>query len=198
MADPDTRPAIVRFVENWTRAAGRAQPEPGQLVIDPATMPNHHRPAPLSDTDRARLDRAARRALQTYPGVVGEFLHREIRAYLDFGYRFDGQGPVLRLADAVSDSDPRADGPDRPTDEPPIGLRRQESAMTDERMDSTTKLRLRTAAAEARQRYPGPVGELISQELRSWMVFGHLLGSALILRVADDLTATGHDGVGER
>jgi len=35
--------------------------------------------------------------------------------------------------------------------------------------------------------YPGAVGELLSQELLSWMVFGHQLGSDLIMRVADDL-----------
>ncbi len=55
-------------------------------------------------------------------------------------------------------------------------------------MDPEVKQRLRTAAAEARRRYPGAVGELLSQELLSWMVFGHLIGSTLILRVADDLT----------
>ena len=38
-----------------------------------------------------------------------------------------------------------------------------------------------------RNRYPGAIGELLSQELLSWMVFGHLLGSDLIMRVADDL-----------
>ena len=34
---------------------------------------------------------------------------------------------------------------------------------------------------------PGAVGELLSQELLSWMVFGHQLGSNLIMRVADNL-----------
>jgi hypothetical protein len=31
------------------------------------------------------------------------------------------------------------------------------------------------------------VGELLHQELVSWLQFGHLLGSALIFRVADEL-----------
>ena len=42
-------------------------------------------------------------------------------------------------------------------------------------------------ARRATNRYPGAIGELLSQELLSWMVFGHQLGSDLIMRVADDL-----------
>jgi hypothetical protein len=33
------------------------------------------------------------------------------------------------------------------------------------------------------------VGELLSQELFSWMVFGHQLGSDLIMRVATEVLA---------
>lgn len=55
------------------------------------------------------------------------------------------------------------------------------------RMDSETKEWLLAAARRAERRYPGAVGELLSQELLSWMVFGHQLGSDLIMRVADDL-----------
>lgn len=55
------------------------------------------------------------------------------------------------------------------------------------RMDRDTKEWLFAAARQATQRYPGAVGELLSQELLSWMVFGHQLGSDLIMRVADDL-----------
>jgi len=55
------------------------------------------------------------------------------------------------------------------------------------RMDTDTKERLFAAARRAPNRYPGAVGELLSQELLSWMVFGHQLGSNLIMRVADDL-----------
>ena len=62
-------------------------------------------------------------------------------------------------------------------------------------IDSPSKERMRIAADRAVQRYPGPVGELLRQELLSWMVFGHRLGSALILRVADDLLAP--PGAGE-
>jgi len=54
-------------------------------------------------------------------------------------------------------------------------------------MDTDTKERLFAAARRATNRYPGAIGELLSQELLSWMVFGHQLGSDLIMRVADDL-----------
>lgn len=54
-------------------------------------------------------------------------------------------------------------------------------------MDSETKHRLFTAAELARLHYPGAVGELLHQELLSWMVFGHHLGSTLIMRVADQV-----------
>ncbi len=59
--------------------------------------------------------------------------------------------------------------------------------MGPDRMDTPTKEQLRHAADRARQLYPGPVGELLHQELLSWMVFGHQLGSTLIMRVADEL-----------
>jgi hypothetical protein len=36
-------------------------------------------------------------------------------------------------------------------------------------------------------RYPGAVGELLSQGLLCWMVFGHQLDSDLIMRGVDDL-----------
>lgn len=55
------------------------------------------------------------------------------------------------------------------------------------RIDSATKQRMSAAAKRARIRYPGAVGELLSQELLSWMVFGHPLGSSLIMRVVDEI-----------
>ena len=55
------------------------------------------------------------------------------------------------------------------------------------RMDSPTKQFLLKAGQTARLRYPGAVGELLSQELFSWMVFGHQLGSDLIMRVANEV-----------
>ena len=54
-------------------------------------------------------------------------------------------------------------------------------------MPSSTKDRLHEAARAATLRYPGAVGELLHQELLSWMVFGHQLGSGLIMRLAAEL-----------
>jgi hypothetical protein len=58
-------------------------------------------------------------------------------------------------------------------------------------IDSTTRHFLLEAGQTARLRYPGAVGELLSQELFSWMVFGHRLGSDLIMRVATEVLAEG-------
>jgi hypothetical protein len=60
-----------------------------------------------------------------------------------------------------------------------------------------TKDWLRAAANRARVRYPGAVGEMLSQELLSWMVFGRLLGSDLIMRVADAILDEGGPRIGE-
>jgi hypothetical protein len=56
-------------------------------------------------------------------------------------------------------------------------------------MDSPTKQLLLEAGQAAKVIHPGAVGELLSQELLSWMVFGHRLGSALIMRVAAEVLA---------
>lgn len=63
------------------------------------------------------------------------------------------------------------------------------AALMDTVMDSGTKQWLLAAAKRAPERFPGAVGELVRQELLSWMVFGHRLGSSLIMRVADELHA---------
>jgi hypothetical protein len=54
-------------------------------------------------------------------------------------------------------------------------------------MELPTREVLLEAARRAQLLYPGPVGDLLQQELISWLQFGHLLGSALILRVAHEL-----------
>lgn len=60
-------------------------------------------------------------------------------------------------------------------------------------MDSPTKDVLLKAGQTAKVRYPGAVGELLSQELFSWMVFGHQLGSDLIMRVGAEVLADDAD-----
>ncbi len=54
-------------------------------------------------------------------------------------------------------------------------------------MELSAKEVLLLASRRAQLLYPGPVGELLHQELVSWLQFGHLLGSALIFRVAEEL-----------
>lgn len=53
-------------------------------------------------------------------------------------------------------------------------------------MGPATKDRILRAADRAPSVYPGPVGELLRQELRSWLVFGRFLGSDLIVRAAGE------------
>jgi hypothetical protein len=44
-------------------------------------------------------------------------------------------------------------------------------------MDHDELTRLREAAVWAKRVYPGPVGELLSRELKAWEAFGYRLGS---------------------
>ncbi|MEJ2863204.1 hypothetical protein [Actinomycetospora flava] len=55
----------------------------------------------LGHTDRATYLAAAERARSAYPGALGELVHRELRAFADFGYRLAGHGLVDRLAAEV-------------------------------------------------------------------------------------------------
>jgi hypothetical protein len=70
-----------------------------------------------------------------------------------------------------------------------LGERGTGAAIVGPWMDVPTKQFLLEAGRTATARYPGAVGELLSQELFSWMVFGHQLGSDLIMRVAADVLA---------
>jgi hypothetical protein len=56
-------------------------------------------PTPRSMSDRDRLNEAAQRALSLYPGPVGQLVHREIQAYLDFGHQFGQPSLITRLAE---------------------------------------------------------------------------------------------------
>jgi hypothetical protein len=51
--------------------------------------------------DRARAQQAALVVRGLYPGPVGETLYRELRAFIDMGYRFEGKGLIARLADQI-------------------------------------------------------------------------------------------------
>lgn len=49
----------------------------------------------------ARLTAAAARARSRYPGAAGELIRREILAFADTGFRFDGSGLVPRIVDEL-------------------------------------------------------------------------------------------------
>jgi hypothetical protein len=51
--------------------------------------------------DRDRLNKAAERALNLYPGPVGELVHREIQAYLNFGQGFAQASLITRLVEDI-------------------------------------------------------------------------------------------------
>lgn len=93
MAHPDTRPAIIQAVERWQRVLSGA-PEPAAHRAPPGAVPMH--------PDRERLIAAACRAEAVYPGAAGELINREIRAVVDFGYRFTGTDTlVTRVAEQI-------------------------------------------------------------------------------------------------
>jgi hypothetical protein len=53
-------------------------------------------------------------------------------------------------------------------------------------MDHDELTRLREAAVWAKRVYPGPVGELLSRELKAWEAFGYRLGSrGMIMGIVD-------------
>jgi hypothetical protein len=58
-------------------------------------------------------------------------------------------------------------------------------------IDHRSRTRLRAAAFRARLVYPGPVGELITQELLSWDEFGHRLGgNRMIMTLVEHVLRT--------
>lgn len=95
------RPESVVLTQNW-RAAPRSTTTRGPAE----TRGNPSSRGGMPDAaERRRLAVAAHRALSTHPGSVGELIHREIHAFLDFGYRFDGGALIMRLAQEVTDAD---------------------------------------------------------------------------------------------
>jgi hypothetical protein len=52
----------------------------------------------LDGADRRMYLDAADLALRAYPGALGELVHRELRAFAEFGYRLAGDGLIARLA----------------------------------------------------------------------------------------------------
>lgn len=143
------------------------------------------------------LQTVAQPAQLVHPGAAAELARRERLAAADFDFDF-GPSTITdsRRTDRRAVPGHSAHGPDphlqadarrqRPSTVRPSADGAFSAA---DRMDTATRERLITAADLAPQRYPGAIGELIRQELLSWMVFGLHLGSVLIMRVADDLVA---------
>ena len=104
------------------RAAGGDGPGARSRTDSAATTPSYAewfartwagtagtRPArcPYDDPSR-RLPDAVVEAAVRFPGPVDELIRRELRAFADFGYRFDGSGLVPRLVDELlGDATPR-------------------------------------------------------------------------------------------
>ncbi len=60
--------------------------------------------------------------------------------------------------------------------------------MTTVPMDHHERMRLRAAAFRANRLYPGPVGEVLAEEVLAWEQFGYRLGGGrLVMRLVDHL-----------
>jgi len=55
----------------------------------------------LREHESSRYRAAAAHALRVHPGPVGEVIARELLAYAEFGYRFDDNALIPRLAAQV-------------------------------------------------------------------------------------------------
>ncbi len=83
-------------------------------LFPPATPPVAGDPAGrLALHDAARIRAAAHHARRVHPGAVGELVARELRAHAEFGYRFDTDGLLLRVAAEVLRA-PAAERDDHP------------------------------------------------------------------------------------
>jgi hypothetical protein len=66
---------------------------PVPAVRGDATAPALH--------EKSRFGAAAGHAPRVYPGPLGELVFRELNAYVEFGYRFQHDGLIPRLAAEV-------------------------------------------------------------------------------------------------
>lgn len=58
-------------------------------------------PVSMSFVERGRYRLAAMRALQRYPGPVGEYLARELHSVADFGWQLVSSNVLARLRDEL-------------------------------------------------------------------------------------------------
>ncbi|HXV92362.1 MAG TPA: hypothetical protein VD813_03615 [Pseudonocardia sp.] len=69
-----------------------------RLFPQPGPRPTGDRSGRLAFHEASRIRAAALHAKRVYPGVVGEVLARELTAHAEFGYRFDADALMTRLA----------------------------------------------------------------------------------------------------
>lgn len=94
--------------------------------------------------------------------------------------RPDDPGGALR---ARTDARPLPPGPVDRTDEHLDRPSRRRASMPNDQ-----RVRLRRAAMLAPERFPGPVGELLSRELLVWEDFGHRFGAhTLVSRLVEEI-----------
>jgi hypothetical protein len=138
----------------------------------------------------ARARAASHAALRLYPGVVGEFLARELSAWGEFGHRFGRHELIARLITHLDQIAAR----ERLYPLEPARRPRAATAATDVAA-AIAQLRhpeIRTVLYAAlfarRSAYPGPVGELVARELDGYVDNDMCLApSALLRRVLDEL-----------
>jgi hypothetical protein len=102
----DGRPAIQRFVERVDRRIGRSPSFAGAPSALPPSTEEVDYAAP---TEVQAFREAGRRATETYPGPVGEFIARELETAAGFGFRFGTNALLTRLTDHLLGTQPATD-----------------------------------------------------------------------------------------
>lgn len=71
------------------------------IRLFPAPAPIRGDAAEFHADERSRIRAAALHARRIYPGELGELASRELTAYADFGFRFESDGLIPRLAATI-------------------------------------------------------------------------------------------------
>lgn len=78
-----------------------SRPENGAEIACVAAGVEDIEPAPMDGQEKMRIRAAAFRAIDIYPGPVGELISRELLTWEDFGYRLGGNRMVMDLVEHV-------------------------------------------------------------------------------------------------
>lgn len=125
-AHPNSRPAILRFVERFKRASGTS---PSATTPADSSRPGPDIGGSLGPVELEQLCEARRRATEMYPGPVGDLVARDLDAVAEFGFRFARGTLYRRLVDHLLDPPTSADPAAAPDHEAATGefARRAES-----------------------------------------------------------------------